>query len=140
MTTCTRVSALPCHRGLLLAAALAGFTGLVAGTFGAHGLKGRIAEDMLANHHTGVLYHLIHAVALLSVAIIAGALRSSLAIVSGSLMLVGIVIFSGSLYVMAITGQRWLGMITPLGGVSFIVAWVLLAVMAWRMRPAPPGE
>ena len=128
---------LTCHRGLLLAAALAGFTGVVAGTFGAHGLKGRIADDLLANFHTGVQYHLVHAVALLGVAIIAGSRCSVLAVAAGWLMLAGIVVFSGSLYVMAITEQKWLGMITPVGGVSFIVAWALLAMTAWRMRTSP---
>jgi uncharacterized membrane protein YgdD (TMEM256/DUF423 family) len=124
------------HRGLFLAAALSGLTAVFAGTFGAHGLKGRIADDLLANYLTGVLYHLVHAVALLSVALIAGRVRSSLAVACGWLMVAGICIFSGSLYVMAMTDQRWLGMITPFGGVSFIVAWLLLAIAAWRVRQA----
>ncbi len=126
-----------CHRGLLLSAALCGLTGVLAGTFGAHGLKGRLTENLLTNYHTGAQYQLIHAVALLGVAIIAGGearsrSRSRLLGAAGWCMLAGIIIFSGSLYLLAITDQKWLGMITPFGGVSFLIAWGLLAVVAWR--------
>jgi uncharacterized membrane protein YgdD (TMEM256/DUF423 family) len=126
------------HRGLMLAAGVCGFTGVLAGTFGAHGLKGRLAENLLSDYHTGVLYHLIHAVALLGVAIVAASpalSRSRVVVAAGWCMLVGIVVFSGSLYALAITGAKWLGMVTPFGGVSFLVGWALLAVAAWPERP-----
>lgn len=126
-------------RGLLISAGVCGFLGVLAGTFGAHGLKGRLAEDMLANFETGVRYHLVHAVAMLAIAVIAGALpQSNLPRLAGWLMTIGIVVFSGSLYMLAITGQKWLGMITPFGGASLLIAWVLLAVAG--IRSAAPSS
>lgn len=113
---------------LLLGAANA-FLAVALGAFGAHGLRARLAPDLLAIYKTGVDYHFYHALGLLAVGLVAaqfptdGWLRWS-----GGLMLAGIVIFSGSLYVLSITGVRWLGAITPIGGLCFLAAWVLLAV------------
>ncbi len=102
---------------------------VMLGAFGAHGLKRKLGTDMLEIFETGVQYHFYHALGLLAVGLVAyhypetGYLKWS-----GWLMLAGIVIFSGSLYVLSISGVRWLGAITPIGGISFIAAWVLLLV------------
>ena len=102
---------------------------VMLGAFGAHGLKSRLAADMLDIFQTAVQYHFYHALGLLAVGILAihypesGYLRWS-----GWLMLAGILIFSGSLYILSISGARWLGAITPIGGVSFIASWILLLI------------
>jgi uncharacterized membrane protein YgdD (TMEM256/DUF423 family) len=101
---------------------------VLLGAFGAHALKARLSVEMLAVYQTGVHYHLFHALGLLAAGLAAmqipdsGYLRWS-----GWLMLAGIVLFSGSLYLLSVSGLRWLGMITPFGGVAFIVAWMLFA-------------
>ena len=105
------------------------------GAFGAHGLKQGIEPALLAVYQTGAQYHLFHALGLLLVGVIARARGDRLLAVSGWLLLAGMVLFSGSLYLLAITGERWLGAITPLGGTAFILAWLLLAVAAWRRSP-----
>ncbi len=108
--------------------------GVALGAFGAHALKGKVPDNMLANWNTGVLYHLVHALALLVLAVAADRLAGSAALVgwSGRLFVAGIVLFSGSLYVMAVTGVTKLGAITPLGGIAFLAAWTLAAVAAWK--------
>lgn len=105
------------------------------GAFGAHGLKQSIEPALLAVYQTGAQYHLFHALGLLLVGVIARARGDRLLAVSGWMLLAGMVLFSGSLYLLAITGERWLGAITPLGGTAFILAWLLLAVAAWRRSP-----
>lgn len=112
-------------------AAVVGFAGVALGAFGAHGLRGRIAESALGAYQTGVLYHLVHAVALLAVALYA---RSTAAVVTwpAGLFLAGIILFSGSLYAMAVTGISRLGMITPLGGLCFLGGWVAVFVQLAR--------
>lgn len=106
---------------------------VAAGAFGAHALKARLAPDLLAVYRTAVEYHFYHALGLVLVGCVATRLAdATLAAASGWLMLAGIVLFSGSLYLLAVTGTRWLGAVTPLGGLAFIVAWVLLAVAALR--------
>ena len=113
---------------LLLGAANAALAVLL-GAFGAHSLKTQLAADMMAVYQTGLQYHLFHSLGLLAVGLVALHLSDSRWLRwSGWLMLAGIVIFSGSLYVLSTTGWRWLGAVTPLGGLSFIVAWVLFAV------------
>nr|WP_207952235.1 DUF423 domain-containing protein [Paenibacillus turpanensis] len=108
------------------------FLGVALGAFGAHGLKERISERMLANWNTGVHYHMVHALGLILLAVLVDKLQATESLVgwSGKLLLAGIVLFSGSLYVMALTNQTKLGAITPLGGVAFLAGWVLLAVAA----------
>ena len=102
---------------------------VLLGAFGAHGLKERLTAEMLAVYQTGVHYHLFHALGLLAVGLVALHLPASAYLKwSGWLMLAGIVLFSGSLYVLSISGLRWLGMVTPLGGLSFILAWVLFVI------------
>jgi len=106
---------------------------VVLGAFGAHGLKARLSLDMLAVYQTGVHYHLFHALGLLVVGLVAMQVSDSAYLRwSGWLMLIGIVLFSGSLYVLSISGLRWLGAITPFGGVSFIAAWVLFVVALFK--------
>ena len=102
------------------------------GAFGAHGLKSRISPDMLAVYETGVHYHMMHALGLILVAILAEKWSSPLISWSGWALFVGIVLFSGSLYALSISGIRILGAITPLGGVSFLIGWVLLAIAAYK--------
>lgn len=110
------------------------FAGLAVafGAFGAHGLKGVLSADMLANFETGVRYHMYHALALVAVALAYAQWQKPLLVTAGWLFVAGIVIFSGSLYVLSLTGLRWLGAITPIGGVALIAGWVLLAVAVLR--------
>lgn len=101
---------------------------VMLGAFGAHALRGRLAPEMLAVYQTAVQYHFWHALALLAVGLLMFQLPGSAPLrYAGVLMAVGIVLFSGSLYVLALTGVRALGMITPIGGATWIVAWALLA-------------
>lgn len=107
--------------------------GVLLGAFGAHGLKKLISPELLEVYQTGVQYHFYHALGLLAVGLIAVHLpESALLRWSGWLMLIGIIVFSGSLYLLAISGIRWLGAITPLGGTAFIIAWLLLLIALWR--------
>ena len=117
-------------RTFLIVAAFSGFTGVTLGAFGAHGLRDRISPDLLAVYQTGVQYHLIHAVALLAVAMAPRA-ASRFFPTAGWLFVLGIVLFSGSLYTMAVTGMTRLGMVTPLGGLAFLAGWALLAIAAF---------
>jgi uncharacterized membrane protein YgdD (TMEM256/DUF423 family) len=108
-------------------------TGVAAGAFGAHGLEGRVTPDLLEIWRTAAHYHLVHAVALLGVAwVVDRGVRG--AAVAGWLLVVGVAVFSGSLYLLTLTGVRTLGAITPIGGVALIAGWVVLAVAAWRSR------
>ncbi len=109
------------------------FLAVLLGAFGAHALKSRLTADMMTVFHTGNQYHFYHALGLLLVGIITVQLPDSALLRSaGWLMLAGIVLFSGSLYVLAISGVRWLGAVTPFGGVAFLAAWLLLAVAVWK--------
>ncbi len=106
---------------------------VVLGAFGAHALRARIPAELMASYQTGILYHLFHALGLLAVGLIVAHLPASgLVRAAGWLMLVGTVLFSGSLYVLAISGVRALGAVTPFGGFAFIAAWLLLAVALFR--------
>ena len=121
------------ERHLVILASLSLAVAVAAGAFGAHGLKRVLSADMLQIWQTGVLYHLIHALGILALAALMGrSMSGSLLGWAGLLMFIGIVFFSGSLYVLALSGTKWLGAVTPLGGVLFIVAWLLTAVAAWR--------
>ena len=115
----------------VMGAVLAGL-GVALGAFGAHGLKGMLSADMLANFETGVRYQMYHALALLAVAWAIAQWHNRLLVIGGWLFVVGIIIFSGSLYVLSLTGLRWLGAITPIGGVALIAGWGCLAVAALR--------
>lgn len=111
---------------------LAAFLAVALGAFGAHGLKSRLAPEMLAIFDVGVRYQVYHALALLAVAWAAARWPGPWVQAAGWLFLAGIVIFSGSLYALSLTGVRWLGAITPLGGVAFLAGWACLAWGAWR--------
>jgi len=111
-------------RTFLVIGALAALAGVALGAFAAHGLRGRLDPQMLANFETGVRYQMYHALALLGVAAMADRLPSLSA--AGWCFLAGIVVFSGSLYVLSTTGMRWLGAITPLGGLAFLAGWALV--------------
>ena len=117
-------------RTFLLAGAVAGIVAVAFGAFGAHGLRGRLSPDMLAVFETGVRYHMYHALALLLTAAMAQRLDSRAIVAAGWSFVAGIVLFSGSLYLLAVTGVTILGAITPIGGVAFLAGWVLLAVSA----------
>ncbi|MCB9891657.1 MAG: DUF423 domain-containing protein [Planctomycetes bacterium] len=115
-----------------------GALAVIAGAFGAHGLSARLAErGTAATFETGAHYHLVHAVALTLCGVLERiGLRVRLA---GHGFLWGIVVFSGSLYVLALTGPKWLGAITPIGGTLLIVGWLALAHAAWRSSRATSG-
>ena len=102
------------------------------GAFGAHGLKSQISSEMLQIYKTGVEYHFYHALGLLLIGVLAAFMPSVFAKWSAILLFTGIVLFSGSLYVLAITGIKWLGAITPFGGLSFIAGWILLFIGVWK--------
>ena len=106
--------------------------GVALGAFGAHGLKSRVSAEMLAVFETGVRYQMFHALALLAVGLASARWPGGLVQASGWLFLIGMLVFCGSLYVMTFTGARWLGAITPLGGLSFLAGWTLLAIAAWK--------
>ena len=121
-------------RLLLLLGALAAMLAVMLGAFGAHALRGRLPDDMLAIYQTGVQYHVWHALGLLAIGLTLLHAPGSVAVrAAGWLMLAGIVVFSGSLYVLATTGARWLGAITPLGGLAFIAAWIAYVWGVWRI-------
>lgn len=103
------------------------------GAFGAHMLKESIGADSIAVYETGVQYHMIHAIGLLIIGLTAGQLGPSTKLKwAARLLFIGIIVFSGSLYVLSISGIKILGAITPIGGVAFIVGWLLLAMDVWQ--------
>lgn len=106
--------------------------GVAAGAFAAHGLKARLSADDLEIWQTGARYHIYHALALLAVAYAAARWGSGLTTLAGWLFIGGVVLFSGSLYLLALSGVKWLGAITPLGGLCFLAGWISLTVAAWR--------
>ncbi len=116
----------------LLLSAFAGFTGVGLGAFAAHGLKSRLTPEYLAVFQTGTHYQLIHALALFGVALLAMQRPTRLVNAAGGLFALGIGLFSGSLYLLTLTGISKLGMITPLGGVAFLAGWLCLGLVAWK--------
>lgn len=112
----------------LIIGSISGALAVMIGAFGAHGLKEKLSEKMLANYMTGVEYHFYHTFAILAVGLIALHIQPKLLAASGWSFVIGIVLFSGSLYAMAPTGITKLGAITPIGGLAFIIGWVLLTI------------
>lgn len=121
-------------RSWLIAGGLLAAVAVAAGAFGAHGLRGRLSPGDLATFETAARYQIYHALALIGVALLAERGVGGVA-GAGWLFLTGILLFSGSLYLLTLAGLRWMGAITPLGGVAFILGWVLLALAGWRARP-----
>jgi uncharacterized membrane protein YgdD (TMEM256/DUF423 family) len=112
--------------------ALSALVAVAAGAFGAHALRNRLVPDMQGVFEVGARYHMYHALALLAAAWAVGRWPGGPAVAAGWLFVAGTLIFSGSLYLLALTGQRWLGAITPLGGLAFILGWAALAWSALR--------
>lgn len=111
---------------------LAMFLAVALGAFGAHALRARLSPDMLAIFETGVRYHVYHALGLFAVAMVSDKNPSSLVTAAGWSLTLGILVFSGSLYILSMTGVRWLGAITPIGGTAFLAGWILLLVATFR--------
>lgn len=117
-------------RFFFLAGAVSGFLGVALGAFGAHALKGRLSADLAFVFETGVRYQTYHALALLAVAWAASAYQNHHAQTAGWLFIAGSVIFSGSLYLLAFTGTKSWGALTPVGGLCLLAGWIFLAVSA----------
>ncbi|MGB3183021.1 MAG: DUF423 domain-containing protein [Cyclobacteriaceae bacterium] len=121
------------YKTFIAVAALSGAIAVALGAFGAHALGPKLeAAGRLDTYETAVKYQFYHTLALLFIGLIASKAPSSTLLWSGWLMVAGIIIFSGSLYTLCLTGQRWLGAVTPIGGTAFIAAWVLLMLHAIR--------
>jgi uncharacterized membrane protein YgdD (TMEM256/DUF423 family) len=117
---------------LILAAAFL-FVGVVAGAFGGHALKSRLAPELMSIYQTAVQYHFWHALGLLAVGIALTLRPESGALIAAAWLLVaGLVLFCGSLYLLALTGVRGFGAVTPIGGAAFLAAWAALAWAAWK--------
>jgi uncharacterized membrane protein YgdD (TMEM256/DUF423 family) len=112
--------------------AVSAFLSVAAGAFGAHALRARLGTEYLAVFETGARYQMYHALGLFVVAWVTARWPGSLALWAGWLFLAGTVLFSGSLYALALTGTGWVGAITPLGGVAFLAGWLCLAVAMLR--------
>ena len=121
-------------RLFLLLAAFAGFTSVALGAFAAHGLRQQLSPEYLAVFQTGVQYQQLHTLALLAVALLLQRQANRLLTLSGAFFVAGMLLFSGSLYALTLTGIGKLGIITPFGGVAFMLGWLLLGVAAWRQR------
>lgn len=117
----------------LLLSAFAGFTGVALGAFAAHGLKNRLTPEYLAVFQTGTHYQLIHALALFGVGLLALHMPGRLVNLAGGAFALGILLFSGSLYMLTLSGLGKLGIITPFGGVAFLIGWLCLGLAAWRL-------
>ena len=120
------------ERTFAVLGAVFGFLAVGLGAFGAHGLAGRLPPEDLEIFETGVRYHMYHALALFAAAWAAARWPGAETTAAGWLFAAGIVIFSGSLYLLVVTGPRWLGAVTPVGGLAFMVGWLLLAVAVLR--------
>jgi uncharacterized membrane protein YgdD (TMEM256/DUF423 family) len=112
---------------------ISAFIGVALGAFAAHGLKTRLAENLLAAFETGVRYQLFHALALLAVGLAYGRWPGPVMAASGYLFVAGTVLFSGSLYALSLSELRWLGAITPLGGIAFLGGWLCLAWAVFKV-------
>ena|SRR5690349_18749713 len=108
------------------------FLAVALGAFGAHALKDRLSPDLLAVYETGVRYQVYHALGLFAIAWLSDKYPNTMISAAGVSFIVGIVLFSGSLYLLSLTGVRWIGAVTPIGGLSFLIGWMLLVVFAVR--------
>jgi len=123
-------------RSGLFLAGISGFFAVALGAFGAHGLKSVLSETLMQVYHTAVLYHFIHTLALFGIALWMTLSTHALLKWAATAMLGGIVLFSGSLYLLAVTGVGILGVITPIGGVAFLMGWALIAIAALKNTSA----
>ncbi len=119
-------------RWFLLLGALSGVTGVALGAFAAHGLRGYLTDEMLNIFEVGVRYQIYHAVALLVVALAVDRWPRGEFAVAGWCFVFGTVVFSGSLYGLSLSGVRWLGAVTPIGGLAFLLGWLGIAWGAWK--------
>lgn len=119
-------------RTFVVLGAVSALLAVAAGAFGAHGLRGRLDASALATFETAARYHMYHALALLAAGWVAARWPSPQAAWAGWLFLGGTVVFAGSLYALSLTGARWLGAVTPVGGVLFLAGWACLAWAAWK--------
>lgn len=110
------------------------FLGVAAGAFGAHALSDHFARhpDLESTYNTAVRYHMIHGLALFLVAWVAGKSPGGLINAAGYAFFIGVILFSGSLYMLSLSGVRWLGAVTPFGGIAFLAGWALLVIKFWR--------
>jgi len=122
-------------RAFLTIGAINGFLAVALGAFAAHALRPRLAPNLYTVFQTGVEYHSIHALALLTVGILALHHPSKALKWSGWMTSTGILLFCGSLYLLALSGSRALGVVTPFGGIALLLGWLSLAVAAWQLRP-----
>lgn len=114
-------------RFFFISGSISAFLGVALGAFAAHGLKTKLPPDMFNIFEVGVRYHMYHALALLAVAWASTRWPGASITAAGWLFLAGTIIFSGSLYLLSLSGMRWLGAITPIGGLAFLLGWLLLA-------------
>ncbi len=126
-------------RRFLIAGCILGGLAVAAGAFGAHSLRDLVTPERLSVFETAVRYQMYHALALLAVAWLSERVDGRMASTAGYLFVVGTLIFSGSLYLLVLTGVTWLGAITPLGGVAFIAGWIALAFAAARLPRQTSG-
>lgn len=123
------------NRLFLFLGSVGAFLAVAMGAFGAHALRGHLTAPMWAVYHTGVEYQFYHALGLIGVALaLAHRPASRLLKAAGWLLVAGMVLFSGSLYVLTLSGAGWVGVITPFGGTAFLAAWVLVAIFALRVK------
>lgn len=120
------------NRSFFALGCISAFIGVAVGAFGAHGLKGHLSAEMLAIFEVGVRYQMYHAFALIATCWAQEKWPGSVVVASGWLFMIGTVLFSGSLYLLSLTGLRWFGAITPIGGLSFLAGWLCLAWVCWR--------
>jgi uncharacterized membrane protein YgdD (TMEM256/DUF423 family) len=120
------------ERVFFVIGALSAFMGVAAGALGSHGLKRRMSAEMLSVFEVGVRYQMYHAFALIAAAWALSKWPSSLITTGGWFFVIGTILFSGSLYLLSVSGVRWLGAITPFGGLAFLAGWICLAWAAWR--------
>lgn len=121
------------ERLFFIAGSLSAFLGVSLGAFAAHGLKERLSPEMLNIFEVGVRYQMYHALALIALALAAQRWPRGEFYLAGWLFLSGTCVFSGSLYLLSLTGMRWLGAVTPLGGLAFLLGWLSLAWGSWKI-------
>ena len=126
-------------RLFLFLGSLSGFLSVGAGAFGAHALTARLAPEQLVVFETAARYQMFHALALIAIAWVCSRWPCRLALVAGWSFVAGSVLFCASLYALALTGVRWLGAVTPLGGLAFLTGWACLCLLAWREKPVGQG-